>query len=136
LVALFVVLEVDADGVRVLLNVGLVWGRVVARDRLRPAVVYVLPRCVEVAARVLRRGGGVVSESLCEVFRVFGRARDLLLHELLYVWIGHEVWIVTQVYKLLRSLFRHLPTSKVPARFPPEERHHRARENFNCRLLV
>src|SRR5919199_17726 len=95
---------------------------VVAGDRLRPAVVDVFPRGVEVAARVLRRGGGVVTQALGEEVRVFGRARDLLLHELLYVGIGHEVWIVAQVSKLLRSLFRHLPTSKVPAIFPPEKK--------------
>src|ERR671933_265425 len=65
-VELLVVLEVDADGVRVLLDVGLVGRGVVAGDRLRPAVVDLFPRGVEVAARVLRRGGGVVTQALGE----------------------------------------------------------------------
>src|SRR5437763_9025083 len=73
-VEFFVVLEVDADGVCVLFNVGLVGGGVVAAGRLCAAVVDIFPRGVEVGARVLGRGGGVVSEALGEEVGVFGRA--------------------------------------------------------------
>jgi len=48
--------------------------------RFRTGVVDVFPGCIDIAAGVTRRGGGIVTQALAQQIRILRRAQNLFFH--------------------------------------------------------